>query len=69
MIGYENLNHIKEAKGLKIIHVNVQSLLPKFEIFENDFLDDKFDVVCVTETWLKLAIPNTLIWRHHYNLI
>lgn len=64
---YFDLDSIKRSKGLKIIHVNIRSLLPKFTLFKYDFLDDKFDIVMVSETWLKQGIPNNLICVYGYN--
>lgn len=56
-------------KGTKYIQMNVRSLLPKFQLLENDLLDGGIDVVCFTETWLRDGIPDSLISNELYNLI
>lgn len=60
---------IKNLKGVKYLHLNVRSLLPKFQLVEEDFLNGSFDIVCFTETWLKKGIPDSLICNPDYNLI
>lgn len=64
---YFDLDSIKRTKGLKIVHVNTRSLLPKFPLFKDDFLDDKLDIIMVSETWVQQGLPNNLIWVHGYN--
>lgn len=52
-----------------MIHLNIRSLLPKFQLFKEDFLDGDFDIVCLTETWLKSGIPKSLISSVNYNIV
>lgn len=60
---------MKELKGVKYLHLNIRGLLPKFELLEEDFLDGSIDVMCLTETWLKRGIPDSLICNPRVNLI
>lgn len=39
--------------------MNTRSLLPKFHLIEEDFLDGSIDIICLTETWLKQGIPES----------
>lgn len=64
-----NKELLKDLKGVKYVHLNVRSLLPKFQLLEEDLLDGSFDVICLTETWLKKGIPDCLICNQNYNLI
>lgn len=61
------LTSIKESKGLKVIHINIRSLLP-IRIFQYEFLDEKLDIVLLSETWLRPSLPNNLILSPGYNL-
>lgn len=51
------------------MHLNIRSLLPKFQLFEDDFLDGSVDMVCLTESWLKKGISDSLVCNLNYNLI
>lgn len=43
--------------------------MPKFDLYENDFLDGTFDVIGVTETWLTPCIPNGVVTAKGYKLL
>ncbi|RWS21517.1 rna-directed dna polymerase from mobile element jockey-like protein, partial [Leptotrombidium deliense] len=45
--------HLTRAKGLLILHYNVQSLLNKIDEVANLLHDYDIDVLCITESWLK----------------
>lgn len=42
-------------KLLKVCHLNIRSLLCKFQIFKNFVLSSTYDVVCLSETWLSAS--------------
>ncbi|KAB0797131.1 hypothetical protein PPYR_08125 [Photinus pyralis] len=46
---------------MKIVHVNVRSLISKFSNFKDMVIKGKFDVVMVSETWLNCDISDDLI--------
>jgi hypothetical protein len=57
-------------RGLKVIHLNVRSLLPKIDLVRLFISKNPFDVFTLSETWLKpsitnaeINIPNYLITR------
>lgn len=47
----------------------IRSLLPKFDVFTHEFLDNNLDVVGVSETWLHGIVSDNLIARPDYNLV
>lgn len=66
---YLELDDIKNNKGVKIVHLNIRSILPKFTLLKESFLDDSFDVVMLSETWMQQSIPSNLIGVSDYNLV
>lgn len=64
-----NWTEAKETKGFKLCHINIRSLLPKFDIFAQEFLDDKLDVIGVSETWLHNLVNDNLVVKNGYNFI
>lgn len=60
---------VKNKKGFKLCHINIRSLLPKFDIFVHEFLDNKLDVVGVSETWFHDIVNDNLILSPGYNLV
>ena len=64
---------IKECRtrGLQVCHLNVRSLLPKIDSLHQFISKNLFDVIALSETWLKpsttnaeIDIPNYSITRH-----
>lgn len=47
---HKDLDGVRQAKGEKIVHVNVRSLLPNFDEIKYNFLDGTFDIVALSET-------------------
>lgn len=60
---------MKTRKGATFIHLNIRSLLGKFDLFSHDFLDGTFDIIGLSETWLKPGFPDSLVSKDGYNLI
>lgn len=63
-----SLESIKEARGLKIVYINVRSLLQHFEELYISFLDGVFDIVIFTESWLHSNCSDALISVPGYRL-
>lgn len=61
--------NVEGLKGIKLIHLNIGSLLPKFTLLSHDFLDNSFDAIAISETWLKQCVPDSLINVSGYNVI
>lgn len=51
----------KYKKGLKVVHINAQSLNNKVDEFKLIFENSDIDVICVSETWLIPSTPDCLI--------
>ena len=55
--------------GLKIAHLNVRSLSQHWDEFQILIQDNPFDVMCLTETWLKPRMTDSELHLDGYNLI
>ena len=61
-----NLQHLstpedfRNRHGLGFLHFNARSLVPKMDIFNIWFLTAKPDIVIVSESWLKPAVPDNV---------
>lgn len=53
---------------MKVMSLNIRSLLPKIEEFRKIVLDNDYDIVTVTETWLSQNIPNEHVLINGYKL-
>lgn len=54
--------------GLKIAHINAQSLHGKMDEFQYIFENSKVDIICVSETWFKPEISDRIYNLHDYHL-
>ena len=64
------LDEIKNAKGLHFTHLNVRSLMNKWDNIKANFADSGIHVLTFSETWLHSLLPSALyILRHDYTLI
>lgn len=66
---YWNLEDVRKLKGVSFLHLNIRSTFNKFDLFRNDYLTDAFDIVGVSETWLKPGLPSSLFACSNYNLL
>ena len=55
-------------KGLKIIHLNAQSLVNKIDEFRYMFEKSDIDVLCVSETWFSDNMPDSLFKIEGYKI-
>lgn len=53
----------KQKTGLKLVHLNAQSLNNKLDEFQHIFLSSGIDIICVSETWFHCSINDSV-----YNL-
>ncbi|XP_055906590.1 uncharacterized protein LOC129941858 [Eupeodes corollae] len=58
----------KQKCGLRICHINAQSLLPKIDEFRDIFTDSDVDVICVTETWLRDELNDDICCLEGYRV-
>lgn len=63
-----SLADLSKVKGLIIAHVNIRSLLPKIEILRHELVSEPVDILCVSETWLRPAIPDSMLGISGYSL-
>ena len=60
----------KNKNGLKICHINSQSLGGgKIDEFRNIFEESGVDIVCVSETWFKPDMPDNLYQLKGYKIL
>lgn len=65
----EVLSDLADIKGLIVAHVNCRSILPKIDFLKHQLFDKLIDVLCLSETGLKVAIPDALVKIDGYNLV
>lgn len=58
----------KQKSGLKVSHINAQSLFPKMDEFRYIFEDTETDIVCVSETWLKSVVKDFQVRLEGYKV-
>ena len=56
-------------RHLRILSLNARSLLPKIDELRGLCGSEKFDVICVSETWLSDAVEDHEVHIHGYNLL
>ena len=63
-------NQLIDGKGLTIMHLNIRSLFcnNKFEMFKNQMLNSGFQIICLSETWLKRSMQSSYINIDGYNV-
>ena len=54
------LNEIKNSKGLHIAHLNIRSLMHKWETFKTQLGNTNIHILGISETWLNDMIPSNL---------
>ena len=61
---------IKECRtrGLKVCHLNARSLLPKIDTLRLLINKNPFNVIAVSETWLKPTVSNAEININNYSI-
>ena len=63
------LSALKSHKGLKFCHLNVRSVLGKFDQLKQDLLDSEIEVFSMSETWLNRGIDSTILHIDGYVLL
>lgn len=58
----------KQDNGLKICHINAQSLVNKMDEFRFIFENSDLHVICVSETWLSKSIVDTMVAMNGFNM-
>ena len=64
------LEEMKNAKGLHITHLNVRSLVNKWDNIKANLSDSGIHVLTFSETWLHNLLPNAIFeLGHEYTLV
>lgn len=58
----------RRKSGLKIVHINAQSLNNKMDEFRYNFSLSGVDIICVSETWFHPNIQDSIYDVPGYNL-
>lgn len=58
----------KQASGLKVCHFNAQSLGRKVDEFRHIFVNSEVDVICVSETWFRSDVCDSVYALDGYRL-
>lgn len=59
---------MSDAKGIKIMHLNIRSLIPKIDLLRAWVVLYKPNIITLSETWLNSNIPDTEINLPNYTL-
>lgn len=57
-----------QGAGLRVCHINAQSLMNKIEEFRYMFVNSKIDVICMSETWFSSHVSDLLVECNGYDL-
>ena len=66
-----NIRHfqaLSETKGLKIVHLNARSILPKIDQLRLTLEDSRIDIITMSETWLHPQIDPAMVRIEGYSL-
>ena len=55
-----DLDDIQNTKGMHVAHLNVRSMVNKWDIIKANFLDSGIHVLTLSETWLHTLLPDNL---------
>ena len=67
--GYKYFHDLGAAKGFKIAHVNVRSIIKKVDQLRLLLDDAKVDVLTISESWLKAHLHSNLVKLEGYNTL
>ena len=62
------MNDNRKAKGISIVFWNLRSIVNKLDNFKATIEDSSHNIFCITETWLKTNIHDSLLHKDGFNL-
>ena len=65
----DTFRKLGEAKGIKILHLNTRSILPKMEQLRTCLVSSHIDIITISETWLKRHINSGLLSLPGYSIL
>ena len=63
-----DLSKLGDAKGLKICHLNICSIVNKVDQFRMHFENSGIDVITVSKTWLSKDITSDILQMNGFQL-
>ena len=63
------IDDIKNAKGMHIAHLNVRSIMNKWDTFKAQFGESNIHVLGISESWLSDKIPSSLLNLSHEHVL
>lgn len=54
---------------MKVVHLNIRSLVLKIDFNENQILEKKYDVTAISQTWLTKDIASDILFISEYNFL
>ena len=61
MSNIKTFDQLSEAKGLKLVHLNVRSLVRKIDQLRLTLQNSKIDIITISETWLTPKVDSKLV--------
>lgn len=58
----------RQRNGLKIVHLNAQSLCRKMDEFRHLFMSAGIDIICISETWFPLDVQDSVFSLQGFRL-
>lgn len=58
----------KQRRGMKICHINAQSLRKKIDEFRYVFETSYIDIICISETWFDSNTTDSYVSLNGYNV-
>ena len=65
----QTISNLEQSKGIKIMHMNVRSLINKIDQMRLLFDNSKIDVLTLSETWAKDYMNTHLLSIKSYDII
>ena len=63
-----NFHQLSQAKGLKIVHLNIRSLLKKIDQLRAILEGSQIDIIAISETWLNSKIDPQMVNIQGYKM-
>ena len=64
-----SLNEVTSQKGFKVIHLNIRSLVNKYEQLKYELENNEVDIFSISESWLTEGVSTNILNITGYNLI
>ena len=65
----ESIRDMAKFQGITIAHLNIRSVNRKLKEVVRILAEGDIDILCLSETWLNLCIPDHMLAVNGYNLL